>query len=423
MDKRIYLNKDGFVGKVQIAHYGSTEITQTVYWNMTDQDGSILYEGEFREASLSLGNLNYPGEIIIESFAEIKQAKQVTIKVWLEKRTEYNSWQIWIYPQELTDDSMNENSIIIRSTWDEETKRLLKQGENILLVPNTETVKDPYPGNFFPVFWSPVHFASKDQCGIWCQNLHKIFADFPTDFYSSYQWKELLENSISIGLDDISRDVELLVQAIPNFYNNHRQAILFEANVGKGKLLVCSIDILANLENKPVIKQFKRSILNYMESDVFQPNNFFEASILDAIFIEPKKDDKHSRIDLALKKKTTTDSEKSTLYGSDKGNDGNPFSSWSAADSNTGHYWEVDLGEVMPISGTRVEFSNEANYLYVIQTSEDGAEYQLAVNQTGQTSKAKIREDLFETKARYVRIVYNGLPSGIWAGHISFEVF
>jgi hypothetical protein len=40
------------------------------------------------------------------------------------------------------------------------------------------------------------------------------------------------------------------VQVIDNFARNHKLGLVFETGVGKGKLLVCAIDLLG-LQDKP----------------------------------------------------------------------------------------------------------------------------------------------------------------------------
>ena len=110
-------------------------------------------------------------------------------------------------------------------------------------------------------------------------------------------------------------------------------------------------------------------------------------------------------------------------YAAGKGNDGIGHTAWRAADYEPGHWWQVDLGEVRSITGTRVKFTNDANYLYVIQVSDDAEHWRVAANQTGQTEARQVRTDAFAETARYVRIVYNGLAPGVSAGHYSFEVY
>jgi len=53
---------------------------------------------------------------------------------------------------------------------------------------------------------------------------------------------------------------------------HHRKlGLLFEARIGNGKLLVCSIDLKSNLDTRPVARQMLYSLIRYMESEDFNP--------------------------------------------------------------------------------------------------------------------------------------------------------
>ena len=47
--------------------------------------------------------------------------------------------------------------------------------------------------------------------------------------------------------------------------------MLFEANVGKGKLVMTTMDLTRNLDTRIVARQMRLSIINYMLSDKFKP--------------------------------------------------------------------------------------------------------------------------------------------------------
>jgi hypothetical protein len=48
-------------------------------------------------------------------------------------------------------------------------------------------------------------------------------------------------------------------------------ALLFEAKVGEGSILVSGADLVNNLENRTEARQLKHSLLNYMNSIEFDP--------------------------------------------------------------------------------------------------------------------------------------------------------
>jgi hypothetical protein len=47
--------------------------------------------------------------------------------------------------------------------------------------------------------------------------------------------------------------------------------LIFEARIGHGKLLVCSIDLAGDLEDNPVARQLRHSLLAYMAGPQFRP--------------------------------------------------------------------------------------------------------------------------------------------------------
>jgi hypothetical protein len=47
--------------------------------------------------------------------------------------------------------------------------------------------------------------------------------------------------------------------------------LLFEAKVGKGKLMVCGANLNKDLDKRPAARQFRRSVEQYMASDNFNP--------------------------------------------------------------------------------------------------------------------------------------------------------
>jgi hypothetical protein len=422
--KRIYKNSDLFEAKLQLANYGESDLKDIkLNWQIGNKSlGSIPVE------YVPQGDVIQVGSISNLSFKDIKEAAELEIRLTIKNTNWTNSWNIWVYP----DNTLGENNLLVNGNvviHDSLNSNLIKdldEGKNVLLLCRDYQVRKHFPGKFFPVFWSPVHFVSEDPCGIICSEQHSVFAKFPTNKYVNYQWKDLLENSFSICLDDVKEDLEFIVQVIPNFFNNHKLTSLLEAKVLNGKLMICSFNIQRNLENSPAAACLRRSTLEYVGGQNFNPAQEIKLDTLYKIFLteeELMKTEALTKNNIAFCKKAKSDSEKSPLYNASKGNDGNLTSYWCAKDTGSGHWWEVDLGEVTEITGAKINFTTKANYLYIINVSDDGENWRTAVNCTGYTEEIKIKEDTFNEKARYVRIIYSGLPEGTCASHIEFMVF
>jgi hypothetical protein len=106
--------------------------------------------------------------------------------------------------------------------------------------------------------------------GILCEPGHPALAGFPTEFHGNWQWWQLVKNSRPVILDDMPPGYRPIVQVIDNFERNHKLGLIFEARVGKGRLLVCAIDLL-RLKDKPEARQMLRSLLDYAASSRFAP--------------------------------------------------------------------------------------------------------------------------------------------------------
>ena len=80
-----------------------------------------------------------------------------------------------------------------------------------------------------------------------------------------------------------------LEQIIDTWFINRKLALLLEAKVGKGKLLVCSID-LHDLDKRPATAWLSYSLLNYVHSKAFNPTSTVELSVIQALFNEPSRE-------------------------------------------------------------------------------------------------------------------------------------
>ena len=85
-------------------------------------------------------------------------------------------------------------------------------------------------------------------------------------------------------LDNLDGRIKPLVQVIDDWNTNRKLGLVFEARVGPGKLLVCSIDLQTDLDSRPVARQMRHSLLNYMASSAFKPRVALEAEAVRRLF-------------------------------------------------------------------------------------------------------------------------------------------
>jgi hypothetical protein len=93
----------------------------------------------------------------------------------------------------------------------------------------------------------------------------------------------LVKNSRPIILDGTPAGYRPTLQVIDNFDRNHKLGLIFETRVGRGKLLVCAIDLLAH-QDKPEARQLLHSLLRYLGSEAFAPDTELDADLLEKLF-------------------------------------------------------------------------------------------------------------------------------------------
>ncbi|OQW94517.1 MAG: glycoside hydrolase, partial [Verrucomicrobia bacterium A1] len=161
---------------------------------------------------------------------------------------------------------------VARSLDDAALERL-RAGGKVLLCVDPQRVKGEVAIGFSSIFWNTAW--TKNQAphtlGILCDPKHPIFASFPTDSHSNWQWWELIHGSGAMVLDGMSPELRPLVQPIDTWFTNRRLGLLFEAQVAGGKLMVCSMDLDGDLAARPVARQLRASLFTYLAGPAFAP--------------------------------------------------------------------------------------------------------------------------------------------------------
>ena len=96
-------------------------------------------------------------------------------------------------------------------------------------------------------------------------------------------------------------------------------------------------------------------------------------------------------------------------------NDGNATTFWQANANDTNCWWQVDVERAVTMEKVKLTFPGEGNYRYKIETSNDGAHWTLADDQTQTTSAEKIRSEVMakNSGAHLLRVVFLGKPAAL----------
>jgi len=278
--KAVYTSNELFSGEVEMANFTNKTLkNKIVQWRIENAAGHVIGSGEWAAADIPIGNGNKAG-MFQYSLRKITTAQKLVVKISIKNSGFHNEWPIWVYPP--VPEIKVAGTCFTASV--EDAISLLQQGKTVLLNPDTAAIKG-IAGRYTTVFWSPVHFPDQPgSMGLLISNASRAFAEFPTEMCSGWQWWDLVMRSKSMILDSLPVKTTPLVRVIDNFFKNRSLATLIEAKAGKGKLIICSMDIHTEMDKRPAARQLRYSLMKYMESDSFNPNQKLTCQELRKLF-------------------------------------------------------------------------------------------------------------------------------------------
>ena len=280
----VWTNDSIFTGEARIANFGKSDIKKAVLkWTLKYPDGKVYAQGKLPAKDIPIGSPHSLGKIKI-SLKGIKKAEQMKLIFDISGTSYRNQWNIWVYPSVLPEVNVPSEIKIVNS-WNAEVKEYLKQGGKVLLLADTADVRTTVSSCFSGISWNAVWSGMPPELlGILCNPSHPLYAYFPTEFHSNWQWWDLVIPSKLMNLDHTPSTYRPLLQMIPDWNKNNKLGLVAEAKVGKGELLICTIDLLRNMDKRPVARQFLYSLKKYVSSPDFHPEEELSEQAVDVLF-------------------------------------------------------------------------------------------------------------------------------------------
>lgn len=270
MKKRVFTSDETFEALVDIANYGPADLPDSVIqWRLRKATGRSVAAGQLQVGTIANEGLTRAGQIAV-SLAEFTRAARLNLELRIQGTDWVSDWDVWVYPVRLGE--WDEERVLVTRDIDVAIGRL-EAGDRVLLVPDPRRLTAPTLGTFRPIFWNRITFPRNvvHTLGILCDPDHPALAEFPTDFHSNWQWQDLLDRCKPVVLSDAPADLTPLVQPIDDWNDARKLAVLLEARLGAGRLMLCTMDVLADIETRPVARQLHYSLLRYMGSEQFDP--------------------------------------------------------------------------------------------------------------------------------------------------------
>ena len=246
---------------LRMANYGKAPLQGAAAWTLSGA-GMKLW-GKLPERTAPAGELTALGEMII-SLPGVEKAAQLELTV--DFCGHVNRYDLWVYPdvQPLCPANVHQ----CRSL-DEAACEVLARGGTVYLAPDSD--EESLPGSikaqFSTDFWSVGTFKSQGGgMGQMMDVQHPIFADFPTQAHTNWQWWPMAIQRAMI----LPRRMQAIVAELDSYAYLRPMAQLLECRCGGGRLMISSMG-LHSLMQYPEARALQQAIYSYLSSTTAMP--------------------------------------------------------------------------------------------------------------------------------------------------------
>jgi hypothetical protein len=285
--QRVFTTSDSLEADVEIAHYGPVPLVDAVAeWRVVDSAGHRVAGGSWPAALIPIGK-NFPLGHVSLDLARLPSPAAYRLVVGIRGTSFENDWNFWVYPAR--DAGGAPPDVLVTRSWEAAEARLAAGGK-VLFVPRPADLGWTSPPlEVLPVFWNRLMNPNWTRMlGLWNDVRHPALAEFPTEESCDWQWSEILQRVRAINLDTLPSGLQPIVQPIDDWNRNWKLGLLFECRVGRGRLMVSSVDLTGDLSALPVTRQLRRSVLDYMAGDRFEPATAVPAPDLRSLWFDSR---------------------------------------------------------------------------------------------------------------------------------------
>lgn len=284
-EKFVYQSDEHLKAKAELSYFGeSTYQNIKPTWTLRNQFGELMANGNLEEKTVEPGSNITMGDIDVD-LSFVDKPMKLNLEIKINSCNGVNDWNFYVYPAQ--NSIPDPGKVIIAYEWTKEVEKILLDGGDVFLLASgrIEYGKDVVQ-TLAPVFWNTSWFKMRPPhtTGILINPRHPVFNDFISDYYADLQWWELMNKTQVMQFTDFPKGFQPLVQSIDTWFLNRKIGMLFEAKVGKGRLIVSSMNLDKNHKQRPVARQLYISILNYMKSSKFRPEFTVKPSVVHDLF-------------------------------------------------------------------------------------------------------------------------------------------
>jgi hypothetical protein len=301
LNSRTFWLEDGVTANVLLSNFGDTPIGNgKLIWTLA-AGGRELASGEVPLAAAPLGAITKVGRVQTGTLNGTEAIEtELTISIESASGRHENRWKLWGFPRAgLARSSVAPIESMVKSAdlqrWfpflEESTDGVA--GALVASELNPRVIETLRAGGRVLLLAEPDRFGGRTTyfpasmggaLGLRVDKDHPTLRGFPHDGFPDLQFYNLLEGGVQVdfGAAPIVNGIRM-TRATPD-NRLSRITFLSEARVGKGKLLLCGLNIRSNLDgSKPEAAYLLDRLLRYVVSDEFQPSAEISEERIDEI--------------------------------------------------------------------------------------------------------------------------------------------
>lgn len=271
--RMVFTNGDTLNVPVEVAQYGSGIMRGAkLNWQVKAEDGRVMYEGKFIDRDLPVGNGISLGTVL-QDLRGISKPSRLILTVNVGDFT--NSWDFFVYPDKKLQIPA---SVMVSSKLDATVLEKLNSGGSVLVSLPKGSINAQSGGNiavgFSSIFWNTAwtNRQAPHTLGLLIDPRHAAFSEFPTQYHSNWQWWDAMSHADALILDSLHKDLKPLIRVIDDWVTARPLGLAVECKVGKGRLLLSTIDVLTDGDKRIEARQLLQSFVKYMDSPSFKPD-------------------------------------------------------------------------------------------------------------------------------------------------------
>ncbi len=273
MDKLIYNSLEIFQADIEISNFGPSDLKDVRgTMRILNPEGKVEKEEEWSSPAIPTGTNTVVGNMEW-TLAGVTRPSRFTLEVTVGDRM--NHWDFWVFPVEPDENEIN--VIPVFQSITPALVRLMDQGGSAILSLGPDGVAEEKGGSialgFSSIFWNTAWTRGQapHTLGILCNPSHPALKDFPTEYHSNWQWWDIVTQAKPIILDGLNPIPQPIVRIIDDWFTNRSLALVFEARVGNGKLILTGVDLAGSLDERPAARQLLLSLQRYLEEGGSMP--------------------------------------------------------------------------------------------------------------------------------------------------------